>query len=91
MLSQFLIRCVIIYRRFISPFFPPRCRFLPTCSEYAIQALQQHGAWRGGLLTIKRFSQCHPWGKSGFDPVPEHFHLSKKNQLSYRDTPQSKD
>ncbi|WP_432807414.1 membrane protein insertion efficiency factor YidD [Rhodoligotrophos ferricapiens] len=47
------------------------CRHLPSCSEYGIEALRRHGAWRGGWLTISRLSRCHPWGTHGFDPVPE--------------------
>jgi putative membrane protein insertion efficiency factor len=61
---------VELYRRFISPRTLPTCRFVPTCSEYALTALKKHGFVRGGWLAIKRISRCHPWGKSGFDPVP---------------------
>lgn len=49
---------------------PPSCRFTPSCSAYAIAALQRYGAFKGGWLAIKRISRCHPWGGSGFDPVP---------------------
>ncbi|MEM7041545.1 MAG: membrane protein insertion efficiency factor YidD [Pseudomonadota bacterium] len=49
----------------------PRCRFLPTCSDYALDALARHGAIRGGWLTLRRLARCHPFGDSGFDPVPE--------------------
>ncbi|MFW5753050.1 MAG: membrane protein insertion efficiency factor YidD [Planctomycetota bacterium] len=62
-----LLRC---YRRWISPFKPPACRFLPTCSVYAIEALQTHGALRGGWLALRRLLRCHPWGGHGYDPVP---------------------
>jgi putative membrane protein insertion efficiency factor len=48
----------------------PSCRFAPSCSAYAIEALERHGAFRGGWLTLKRLLRCHPWGGSGFDPVP---------------------
>ncbi len=61
---------VIFYRRCISPLTPPSCRFTPTCSEYALQALKKHGAIKGSWLTIKRLLRCHPWGGSGYDPVP---------------------
>ena len=47
------------------------CRFQPTCSSYALDAVQTHGAWRGGLLAVRRIGRCHPWGGSGWDPVPE--------------------
>jgi len=50
---------------------PSPCRFHPTCSAYAIEALEQHGALRGGLLAVRRLGRCHPWGRFGFDPVPE--------------------
>jgi uncharacterized protein len=63
-----------VYRRFLSPLFPPACRFEPTCSRYAIEAIETHGAWRGLGLAIRRLARCHPitWlgGSSGFDPVP---------------------
>jgi len=49
---------------------PPSCRFQPSCSAYAIGALERYGAWRGGLLAARRLLRCHPWGGSGFDPVP---------------------
>ena len=66
------------YRRFISPMSPPACRFQPTCSAYALEALQSHGPVRGLMLAAKRVLRCHPisWlgGSSGFDPVPLHKH-----------------
>jgi putative membrane protein insertion efficiency factor len=58
------------YQLAISPFLGPRCRFYPSCSHYAIEALESHGALRGTWLTIKRISRCHPWHEGGFDPVP---------------------
>jgi putative membrane protein insertion efficiency factor len=58
------------YRACISPFTPASCRFTPTCSEYAIEALQKHGFLKGSWLTIKRIARCHPWGGHGYDPVP---------------------
>lgn len=58
------------YRRFISPYTPPACRFTPTCSQYALEALQKHGPLRGFWLAVKRILRCHPWGGSGYDPVP---------------------
>ena len=59
------------YRWFLSPFLGRHCRFLPTCSAYALQAIATHGAARGYLLALKRIGRCHPWGGSGHDPVPE--------------------
>lgn len=58
------------YQLVVSPLLPPACRFLPTCSEYAIEAVARHGALRGGALALRRLGRCHPWGGSGYDPVP---------------------
>jgi uncharacterized protein len=58
------------YRCFISPLLGPNCRFYPSCSCYAEQALQQHGAMRGSYLTVRRLMRCHPWHEGGYDPVP---------------------
>ena len=58
------------YRLVISPLFPPCCRYYPTCSAYALQAIRMHGPVRGGWLALKRLSKCHPWGPGGYDPVP---------------------
>ena len=58
------------YQRFISPFTSPACRFTPTCSQYALEALRKHGPLRGLYLAVRRILRCHPWGGSGYDPVP---------------------
>ncbi|MFI3321108.1 MAG: membrane protein insertion efficiency factor YidD [Rikenellaceae bacterium] len=58
------------YQLSISPLFPPSCRFTPTCSAYSLQAYRKHGFFKGTYLTIRRISRCHPWGGSGYDPVP---------------------
>jgi putative membrane protein insertion efficiency factor len=60
-----------IYQTVISPFTPATCRFQPTCSHYAKEALEKHGFFKGGKLAIIRIFSCHPWGRSGYDPVPE--------------------
>ncbi|TYB73816.1 membrane protein insertion efficiency factor YidD [Bizionia saleffrena] len=60
-----------VYQVFISPFTPATCRYQPTCSHYTKEALQVHGLIKGGVLAIKRVFSCHPWGGSGFDPVPK--------------------
>lgn len=70
MISKFFIALIRFYQHAISPYLPPSCRFVPTCSAYGIEALQKHGAIKGLWLTIKRISKCHPWGGSGYDPVP---------------------
>lgn len=67
---QLLVLPIRFYRNFISPLTPPSCRFTPTCSEYALQAIMKHGPIKGLYLAIKRISKCHPWGGSGYDPVP---------------------
>ena len=58
-----------IYRRFVSPMLPPSCRYWPSCSEYALQAIQKHGVLKGGLLGAWRIIRCNPWSKGGIDPV----------------------
>ncbi len=65
-----LLLLVKAYQYLISPLTPSSCRFHPTCSEYAIQALKKHGPVKGLILSIKRILKCHPWGSSGYDPVP---------------------
>lgn len=61
---------VYFYRACISPMLPPACRYVPTCSQYAVEAVMKHGIIRGGWLALKRILRCHPWGGSGYDPVP---------------------
>lgn len=70
LLKYILIALIRFYQGAISPLTPPSCRFVPTCSQYGIEAIQKYGAFKGGWLTLKRLSRCHPWGGSGFDPVP---------------------
>ena len=67
----FLIFLIRIYQWVISPLFPSSCRFNPTCSVYAIDAITKFGIFKGGLLAIKRILKCNPWGECGYDPVPE--------------------
>ena len=69
-LVTILLLPIWVYQKAISPYTPPSCRFTPTCSEYARQALLKHGPIKGVWLAIKRISRCHPWGGSGYDPVP---------------------
>lgn len=72
-MKRILIAGVKFYRRYISPQFPPRCRFIPTCSEYALEALEKYGAAKGLWLSVKRLSKCHPFHRGEhdyYDPVP---------------------
>lgn len=61
---------VLVWRYLISPAMPPACRYLPSCSEYSLEALRVHGPVRGSWLTVRRLARCHPWGGHGYDPVP---------------------
>ena len=66
-----LLLLVQIYRYTLSPLLGANCRYAPSCSEYAIEALQKHGAFHGTALAARRIARCHPWGGSGYDPVPD--------------------
>ncbi|QIA28356.1 membrane protein insertion efficiency factor YidD [Thermaerobacter sp. PB12/4term] len=59
------------YRRWISPLKPPACRYTPTCSAYAMEAVERYGVFRGGWLAVRRVLRCHPWAPGGYDPVPQ--------------------
>ncbi len=69
-MKRLFLRLLRFYQRQISPLSPPRCRFIPTCSEYAVQAVEKYGAARGAFLAAKRLMRCHPFHKGGYDPVP---------------------
>lgn len=71
LLSRLFLGLIAFYRYAISPLFPSRCRYYPTCSSYAKQAIIRYGALYGAWLTLKRLSRCHPWGGYGYDPLPD--------------------
>ncbi|MGE6332140.1 membrane protein insertion efficiency factor YidD [Stenotrophomonas sp. NPDC077659] len=71
MISRLLIALLRFYKRFISPLLGPRCRFVPSCSEYAMEAISLHGPLRGSWLATRRLGRCHPFHPGGFDPVPD--------------------
>jgi len=64
------ILLIRVYQKVISPWTPPSCRFTPTCSQYGLEAFKRYGLFKGFWLTVKRLARCHPWGGSGYDPVP---------------------
>jgi uncharacterized protein len=70
MFARALLLMIRGYQVGISPFLPPACRFTPTCSDYATEAIRRHGSARGSWLAARRLLRCHPWGGSGYDPVP---------------------
>jgi putative membrane protein insertion efficiency factor len=69
-MSAVILGFIRLYQLLLSPLVGPTCRYLPTCSEYAAEAVATHGALRGSLLALRRLLSCHPWGGSGYDPVP---------------------
>ena len=71
LIKKIMILFIRIYQIFISPLFPPTCRFYPTCSAYFIQALEKHGVVKGSYLGMKRILKCHPGNPGGYDPVPD--------------------
>lgn len=69
-MKTFLLFLIRFYRGYISPLKPPCCRFTPTCSEYALEAVKRYGPWKGMWLSMKRIAKCHPFHKGGYDPLP---------------------
>jgi len=69
-LLKLFVLLIKVYKYLISPFTPATCRYTPTCSTYAFEALEKHGLWKGGRLAVIRILSCHPWGGKGYDPVP---------------------
>ena len=69
-MSELILKLIRFYRKHLSPARPPCCRFVPTCSEYALQAIAKYGALKGSWLALRRLLRCHPFHKGGYDPVP---------------------
>lgn len=74
-MKHLLIGLVRLYKKLISPLLPGACRFIPTCSQYAVEALERYGALRGGAMAIWRVLRCNPFCRAGYDPVPESYRL----------------
>lgn len=68
-MKAILLFIIRFYRQYLSPLKPPTCRFVPTCSEYALEAIEKHGPWTGSKMAARRVLRCHPFGASGYDPV----------------------
>ncbi|MCM0598877.1 membrane protein insertion efficiency factor YidD [Periweissella fabalis] len=81
-MRKVFIGFVRLYQKFISPLFPPSCRYYPTCSNYAIVALKKHGAMRGTLMTLARIMRCQPFVPGGYDPVPNTFNLRRNTNAT---------
>ena len=77
LLTRVLVLPIRAYQRLISPLLGDRCRFYPSCSEYAAQAITEHGPIKGLYLAVRRLLRCHPWNPGGFDEVPQHFHYRR--------------
>jgi uncharacterized protein len=70
MIDSLALGLLRLYKGAISPFLPPSCRFVPTCSEYGYEAIERHGVWLGSWLALRRLARCHPFCPGGYDPVP---------------------
>ena len=75
--TNILIKVIKVYKFLISPLFGPSCRYMPTCSEYSIEALKTHGFFKGLFYSLKRIASCHPWGSGGHDPVKKVMKVKK--------------
>ncbi|WP_455365383.1 membrane protein insertion efficiency factor YidD [Kaarinaea lacus] len=80
-MQKIVLTLIKAYQYLLSPFLGSHCRYYPSCSHYAVQAVQEHGTWKGLSLAVRRLSRCHPWHEGGYDPVPEgcHHNTNKKD------------
>ena len=78
MIRKLMIRSILLYQKYISPMKRTKCPYIPTCSQYGLEAIQKYGALKGGLMAVWRILRCNPFSKGGVDPVPEEFRLFKK-------------
>ena len=81
-MKRFMLACIRFYRRNISPYKPkgPCCRYIPTCSQYAVTAIERYGAWKGGWMALWRILRCNPFSRGGYDPVPEDPNLTLRRE-----------
>jgi len=79
--QKFILSLLRLYQRWISALFPPRCRFVPTCSSYAMEAVETHGVGRGSWLSLRRILRCHPLHVGGYDPVPASVHAGTHHHV----------
>lgn len=90
LLKRLLIGVLRAYQYLVSPFMPPSCRFYPSCSHYAVEAVERHGAIKGSWLTAWRLLRCNPWGGCGYDPVPDKREASRTIETSAWPTARSR-
>ena len=86
-MARFLVWLLGMYKSAVSPFFPGRCRYVPTCSEYAREAIQRFGALQGSFLALKRILRCHPFHAGGYDPVPDALGQNRFSSIRKSQTP----
>ncbi len=79
-MKKLMIIAIKFYRKYISPMKSTKCPYIPTCSQYGLEAINKHGALKGGILTIWRIMRCNPFSKGGVDPVPDEFTIFRKNK-----------
>ena len=88
-MKKLIIKAIRFYQRKISPLFGPRCRYYPTCSHYAVEAVERFGAFKGSILTVLRLLRCNPLFPGGYDPVPEKGFRNKPTSRILGDTPEN--